>query len=127
VQGRHGWLLEAKRQLDQDRWRDATGVPRSRSSRIREAGLRLEDELEAERRGNLAYEEYRAHGMMKNGRRLGHPPKPVVVEPVSGPPVWLPDWSLGPPGPSVSELGASAGVSDPDVASVAEPVSGPPV
>ena len=78
VQGRHGWLLESKRQLDQDRWRTARGVPRSRSARIRQAGLRLEDELEAERRGNLAYEEYRAHGRMKNGRRLGHPPKPYV-------------------------------------------------
>jgi hypothetical protein len=28
VQGRHGWLLESKRQLDQDRWRTAAGVPR---------------------------------------------------------------------------------------------------
>ncbi len=78
VQGRHGWLLEAKRQLDQDRWRAASNVPRSRSSRLHEVGRRLEDELEAERRGNQAYEEYRAHGRMKNGRRLGHPPKPYV-------------------------------------------------
>ena len=84
VQGRHGWLLESKRQLDQDRWRTAAGVPRSRSARLREAGVRLEDELEAERRGNKAYEEYRAHGRMKNGRRLGAPPKPY--EPPDSPP-----------------------------------------
>ena len=78
VQGRHGWLLEAKRQLDQDRWRDAARVPRSRAPRLRESARRLEDELAAERRGNRAYEEYRAHGRMKNGRRLGHPPKPYM-------------------------------------------------
>ena len=33
VQGREGWLREAKRQLDQDRWREAEPVPRSRSER----------------------------------------------------------------------------------------------
>jgi transposase len=84
VQGRHGWLLEAKRQLDQDRWRDAARVPRSRAPRLRESARRLEDELAAERRGNQAYEEYRAHGRMKNGRRLGAPPKPY--EPPDTPP-----------------------------------------
>jgi hypothetical protein len=62
----------------------AAGVPRSRSARLREAGVRLEDELEAERRGNKAYEEYRVHGRMKNGRRLGAPPKPY--EPPDSPP-----------------------------------------
>ncbi len=78
VQGRAGWLREAKRQLDQDRWRDATNVPRSRSPRLREAGRRLEDDLIAERRGNTAYEAYRAQGKMKDGRRFGSPPKPYV-------------------------------------------------
>ncbi len=78
VQGRHGWLLEAKRQLDRDRWRDAAGVPRSRSSRLREAARRLEDDLAAERRGNSAYEDYRAQGKMKDGRRFGSPPKPYL-------------------------------------------------
>jgi len=38
--------------------------------------LRLEAELDAERAGNAAYEEYRAQGRMKNGRRFGGPPKP---------------------------------------------------
>jgi len=78
VQGRHGWLLESKRQLDQDRWRDATGVPRSRAPRLRDAGRRLENELVAEHRGNKAYEQYRAGGVMKDGRRFGGPPKPYV-------------------------------------------------
>jgi len=84
VQGRHGWLLEAKRQLDQDRWRDAVNVPRSRSTRLRAAGRRLEDELATERRGNQAYENYRAHGRKNDGRRLGSPPKPY--EPPTSPP-----------------------------------------
>ena len=78
VQGRHGWLLDAKRQLDQERWRDAGPVARSRTPRVREAAARLEDELDAERRGNRAYEEYRAQGRMKDGRRFGSPPKPYV-------------------------------------------------
>ena len=79
VQGRQGWLLEAKRQLDQDRWRDA--APRPALAGAAAAGVRaarLEDELAAERRGNRAYEEYRAQGRMKDGRRFGHPPKPYM-------------------------------------------------
>jgi transposase len=78
VQGRHGWLLEAKRQLDRQRWRDAGPVARSRATRLRDAAGRLEDDLEAERRGNNAYEQYRAQGRMKDGRRFGGPPKPYV-------------------------------------------------
>ena len=59
-------------------------VPRSRSARLRDAARRLEDELDAERRGNEAYEDYRAHGRMKNGRRFGAPPKPY--QPPASPP-----------------------------------------
>ena len=40
VQGRDGWLLEAKRRLDQDRWASAGPVPRSRAERLLEAGRR---------------------------------------------------------------------------------------
>jgi transposase len=83
IQGREGWLREAKRQLDQDRWREAEPVPRSRSDRLREAGRRLEENLEAERRGNEAYRAYREQGRMKDGRRFGSPPKPY--QPPSGP------------------------------------------
>jgi transposase len=76
VQGRDGWLLEAKRQLDRDRWTQASPVPRSHAERLREAGRRLEADLAAEVRGNQAYEAYRAHGKMKDGRRFGRPPQP---------------------------------------------------
>ena len=50
VQGRDGWLLEAKRQLDQDRWQAADPIHRSRSERLWEAGRRLEADLAAEAR-----------------------------------------------------------------------------
>jgi transposase len=83
VQGREGWLREAKRQLEQDRWREAEPVPRSRSDRLREAGRRLEENLVAERRGNEAYRAYREQGRMKDGRRFGSPPKPY--QPPSSP------------------------------------------
>jgi transposase len=76
VQGREGWLRDAKRQLEQRRWREPDPISRSRSDRLLLAGERLEDELDAERRGNEAYEEYRAGGRMKDGRRFGGPPKP---------------------------------------------------
>lgn len=69
-------MREAKRQLDLDRWRGATSVPRSRSERLLEAGRRLEDELAAERRGNEAYDRYRAGGRDKHGWRFSAPPKP---------------------------------------------------
>jgi transposase len=83
IQGREGWLREAKRQLDQERWREAEPVARSRSARLREAGRRLEDDLAAQRRGNEAYRAYRAQGRMKDGRRFGSPPKPY--QPPSSP------------------------------------------
>jgi len=83
VQGRDGWLLEAKRQLDQERWQAAGAIPRSRSERLWEAGRRLEADLDAEARGNAAYEAYRAGGRMKDGRRFGGPPKPY--QPPSSP------------------------------------------
>ena len=59
-------------------WAQPEPVPRSRAGRLLIAAERLEAELEAERRGNAAYEEYRATGRMKNGRRFGAPPKPYV-------------------------------------------------
>ena len=79
VQGRDGWLLEAKRQLDRDRWREPGPVSRSRGERLWDAGRRLEDDLDAKRRGNEAYEEYRATAVDKLGRRLNrYHPKPYV-------------------------------------------------
>ena len=76
MQGREGWLRDARRQLEQHRWQDPDPLSRSRSERLVLAALRLEAELDAERAGNAAYEEYRAQGRMKNGRRFGGPPKP---------------------------------------------------
>lgn len=77
-EGRRAWLRDAKRQLDERREREARPVARDRPKRVKEAKRRLEEELWTEARANAAYEHYRAHGRMKNGRRLGahSPPKP---------------------------------------------------
>ena len=57
--GRRAWLREAHRQLEQQRWQDAGPIPRSRAERLRLAARWLEDALEAECRGNRAYEALR--------------------------------------------------------------------
>ena len=75
-QGRRGWLREAKRQLDEERAKEAKPIPRSRPARLKEAKRRLEQELWAESRANTAYEHYRVHGRDTKGRRLSRPPKP---------------------------------------------------
>jgi transposase len=82
-QGRSGWLREAKRQLDQDRWIAPAPIPRSRSERLREAGRRLDDDLAAERRGNDAYEQYRATAKDRLGRRLGSYPARAYQPPAT--------------------------------------------
>ena len=56
VQGREGWLRDARRQLEQRRWQDPDAISRSRSERLVLAAERLEADLDAERRGNEAYE-----------------------------------------------------------------------
>jgi transposase len=76
--GRRGWLREADRQLEQQRWEDPDPVPRSREERLLLAAERLEDELGAELAGNEAYEQYRVRGRTKDGRRLPSPPKPYL-------------------------------------------------
>jgi len=80
AQGRRGWLREAKRQLEEEREKEARPVPRDRPKRVKEAKRRLDEELWTEARANAAYEHYRATGRMKNGRRLGahSPPKPYT-------------------------------------------------
>jgi transposase len=77
-QGRRGWLREAKKRLEAERAANPQPVPRSRPKRVKEAKRRLEEELFTEVRANEAYEHYRAHGRMKNGRRFGAPPKPYT-------------------------------------------------
>ena len=74
--GRHAWLRDARRRHEERRAEEARPVPHSRGERLREAKRRLEQDLEVECRANKAYEDYRARGVMKNGRRLGAPPKP---------------------------------------------------
>jgi hypothetical protein len=77
-QGRRGWLREAKRRLDDQRAQQARPIERSRPKRLKEAKRRLEEELWTECQANKAYESYRARGVMKNGRRMGAPPKPYT-------------------------------------------------
>jgi transposase len=76
IQGREGWLREARHQLDEHRRRQAKPIPRSRAERLLEAERRLQLDLEVEQTAHEAYEHYRAHGRDKQGRRLGGPPKP---------------------------------------------------
>jgi transposase len=76
IQGRDGWLLEARRQLDEHRRREANPIARSRAQRLLEAERRLQLDLAVERHANEAYEHYRAHGRDSQGRRLSRPPKP---------------------------------------------------
>jgi transposase len=78
-QGREGWLREARRQLDQDRWRDAAPMVRSRVERLWEAGQRMDADLAAEIRANRAYEHERATGRDRAGRRYTAKPKPFVA------------------------------------------------
>ena len=52
--GRRGWLREAHRHLEAQRWHSAHPIPRSRAERLRLGARFLEDELDAECRGNKA-------------------------------------------------------------------------
>jgi transposase len=76
TQGRRGWLCAAAQRLEQRRAEQARPIPRSRADRLVEGKRRLEEELAVERHANERYEEYRARGVMKDGRRFGSPPKP---------------------------------------------------
>ena len=80
--GRRGWLREAHRQLEQERWMVAAPIPRSRAERLRLAARFLEDELAAESRGNRAYEAMREHRRLHDKRRLGGPTKPYTPPPI---------------------------------------------
>ena len=79
-QGRRGWRRDERQRLDERRAREARPVPRSRGARLSEAKRRLEEQLEAERRANAAYEAYRARGISRDGRRFGgEAPSPCEV------------------------------------------------
>jgi len=75
-QGREGWLREARHQLDEHRRLQGAAVPRSRAERLLEAERRLQENLIVEREANEGYEAYRAHAVMKDGRRPGGRPTP---------------------------------------------------
>ena len=75
-QGRNAWLRDARRRLDDQRAQEAKPIPKSRPARLKQAKRRLDEQLEVECAANTAYEAYRARGVMKNGRRMGAPPKP---------------------------------------------------
>jgi transposase len=77
-QGRRGWLRNARRQLDEQRERDARPVARSRSARLEDAKRRLEEQLAVEVAANAAYESFRVHGRDSHGRRLAARPKPYT-------------------------------------------------
>jgi len=83
-QGRQRWLRDAKRRLDERRAYEGKPIPKSRPDRLKEGKRRLEEEHRVECRANEAYEDYRRHGRMKNGRRLGahSPPKPYLPPPL---------------------------------------------
>jgi transposase len=78
VQGRRGWLREAKHRLDERRAAEAKPIPKSRPERLREGKRRLEEDHDVQCRANEAYEAYRARGVMKDGRRFGKPPTPYT-------------------------------------------------
>ena len=82
-QGRQRWLRDAKRRLDERRAREGKPIAKSRPDRLTEAKRRLEEEHRVECRANEAYGDYRRHGRMKNGRRLGahSAPKPYRPPP----------------------------------------------
>jgi hypothetical protein len=80
VQGRDGWLLDAKRQLDLKRWQAPASVTRGREDRLWDAAERLEQDLAAVRAGNEAYERWRATAKDRLGRSLAgnRLPKPYT-------------------------------------------------
>jgi transposase len=81
-QGRDGWIREAKRRVDDERTRAPSDVPRSREERLWNAGQRLTDELDAIRRGQVAWEHWRQTATDKSGRRM---PKRTLRQPPGSP------------------------------------------
>ncbi len=77
-QGRRAWLREGRRALEAQRERERRPVAGDRAERLFEACRRLEQELDADRAANAAYEHWRAHGVAADGsRRMA----PGVVKP----------------------------------------------
>ena len=81
-QGRDGWIRESRRRLDDDRTRAPSDVARSREDRLWNAGQRLTEDLDAVRRGQDAWEQWRTTATDSTGRRL---PKRVLRQPPATP------------------------------------------
>ncbi len=84
-QGRQRWLRAAAQRLEQQRAEQPRPIPRSRPQRLLEGRRRLEEELAWERHANARYEQFRARGVMKNGRRLGPSTMPKPYTPPATP------------------------------------------
>jgi transposase len=85
VQGRDGWLLEGKRQLDHERWQTPAPVSRSREERLWDAADRPEQDLAALGRGNAAYEQWRSTAVDRLGRSLAGNRLPKPYQPPTSP------------------------------------------
>jgi hypothetical protein len=68
-QGRRAWLREGRRALEAQRERERRPIAGDRAARLFEACRRLEQELDADRASNAAYEHWRAHGVAADGSR----------------------------------------------------------
>jgi transposase len=77
-EGRKAWLREGRRALEAKREREGRPIAGDRAERLFEACRRLEEELDADRAANAAYEHWRKHGVTADGsRRMA----PGVVKP----------------------------------------------
>ena len=72
------WLREAKRQLEEQRAKEARPVPRSRGKRLKEAKRRLDEELWTRDARQPRLRALPARGRMKDGRRFSRPPDPYT-------------------------------------------------
>jgi hypothetical protein len=78
-EGRQAWLREGRRAVERERDAHPSPVPQDREARIGEVKARFDLELAFQHAANRAYEQHRATGRMRNGRRFGAPPKPFVA------------------------------------------------
>src|ERR1700733_12133020 len=75
-EGRRAWLREGRRALEAQRDQEGLQIPRGREERIEGAKRRFDQELAFTHAANRCYEQHRAAGRMRNGRRFGAPPHP---------------------------------------------------
>jgi transposase len=74
--GRRAWLREAKERLERERAANPKPAPRERAKRLELCRRRLVSDGRTEHRADRDYEDYRARGVMRDGRRFGRPPDP---------------------------------------------------